>query len=70
MDTPLLLLGIVYCQGQDKKNSRSGASMAGGFVRHEQEQNRASGGAVPSLNNQLHHNKGRISWTAWNVGFG
>lgn len=70
MDIPLLFLGVVYCQGHEKKNSRLGASTAGGFISHEQKQNSDSEGAVPSLNNQLHHNKHIISWAACNIHFG
>lgn len=67
MDVPLLLLGRCVLPG---KSSRSGASTAGGFISHEQEQNSASEGAVPCLNNQLHHSKHIISWTACNTRFG
>lgn len=67
MDVPLLLLGRCVPPG---KNSRSGASTAGGFISHEQEQNSASEEAVPCLNNQLHHNKHIISWKACNTRLG
>lgn len=56
--------------GTGHRASRSGASTAGGFISQELEHNRASDGAMPSLNNQLHHNKHIVSWTASNICFG
>lgn len=48
MTIRLLFLGVECRQRQ----GWSGASTAGGFISHEEEQNKASGRAMPSLNNQ------------------